>query len=222
MNFEDKIKNIQSIISKHYTEEAFGPYRKDEMYYSYYIPQYIEQDASLNKVESVLDIGCGYGTLIGFAKNEYNCEAYAVDKFLSMPEELRKELGIQYAGMDVEFDPFPFDVKFDRIIFTEILEHLRYSPVPTLIKIKNQLRDDGYLYLSTPDAESEWGRITTFYNSIDEMPNLGKRDYVNQHVYQYTAAELDKIFDEAGLKIVEKKISNPWWGRHFNLKLSKE
>ena len=84
--------------------------------------------------------------------------------------------------------------EFDIIIFTEVMEHLNFNPKPTLKKIHDLLKMNGRLYLSTPDA-SDWGRITKYYKSIEEMPNpKNVEKIIDDHIYQYKKEELHPFF----------------------------
>jgi hypothetical protein len=125
--------------------------------------------------------------------------------------------------MQMQPDEIPYDVMFGRIIFTEVFEHLKHDPVPTLVKLRDHMQDDGSMFLSTPDASS-WGRVNKFYNHIGEMkpPDPNYRADIDEHVYQYSEGELRYVLDKAGLKPVEwQLVSTPSWGRHFNLRVKK-
>src|SRR5436309_1294076 len=137
-------------------------YRREEDRYWWHVPRWLSEDAGRRKIETVLDIGCAYGTLLLFATKLTSCHASAIDfigGYLS-PAVIAKH-DIQFRVNNIELDPFPWDRRFDVIIFTEVLEHLNFCPIPTLRKIAGLLKPGGRLYLSTPDA-SAWGRVTTY------------------------------------------------------------
>ena len=92
--------------------------------------------------------------------------------------------------------------KFDLVIFTEVIEHLNFHPLPTLLKIKELMHPDSHLILSTPDAE-EWGRLTQYFNSVDEIPEFTGQDQerIYGHIYQFTREELEALFKKAGLTV---------------------
>jgi SAM-dependent methyltransferase len=195
-------------------------YRREEDRYWWHVPRWLSEDISRRKVETILDIGCAYGTLLLFGKRLSTCAAYATD-FVSgylSPAVVAKH-GIHFRVNNIELDPFPWDRRFDVILFTEVLEHLNFCAVPTLRKIAGLLNADGRLYLSTPDA-SEWGRVTTYYPSWKDMPlpseELRSR-VVDAHVWQFDDAELQEVTAEAGLEVIQFDYAPGVGGRHFNM-----
>lgn len=125
-------------------------------------------------------------------------------KYTAYPDRLFKT----YDGL-IEDPSYEIEDKFDIIVMTEVMEHFVTNPVNTLKKIKNMLKEDGYLYLSTPN----WGHLT-IYDNYRELPEwTGLNDYRNMsvgtgHVYQYSKLELFEIFEESGLEIKEYAVSD--------------
>jgi len=167
-----------------------------------------------------LDIGCAYGTLAVFCKTNLKCDTCCTDytaKYIS--RHLLNKYNIDFAVSNIELDEFPWDKKFDIILFTEVLEHLNFHPVATLRKIRNMLSDNGVLYISTPDA-SQWGRVTKYYERIADMPNpTAGIPIIDDHVYQYSVAEFRKIVHDAGFKIQKLKFAPGLINRHINAEL---
>lgn len=55
--------------------------------------------------------------------------------------------------VDIESEKFPFeDNSVDAVIFTEVLEHLFRDPAWTVSEINRVLKQDGILFLTTPNA----------------------------------------------------------------------
>jgi 2-polyprenyl-3-methyl-5-hydroxy-6-metoxy-1,4-benzoquinol methylase len=202
----------------HY-ETAYG---RDELSYWLHIPRWIDDlRAADTKVVRVLDIGCGYGTLALFAKATFDCEVYCTDftdEYLS--RALAQEHGLRFAVNNIERDDFPWDLRFDIVILTEVLEHLNYHPVPTLGKIRRLLAPQGRLFLSTPDA-AEWGRVTSHYERLCDIPDPSvPRPVVDAHVWQYNMDELLSVVHESGWTVERFAYSPGQGGRHFNLELA--
>jgi len=206
------IERIQDLIENYSSNEYYKTYRKDETSYWGNILKMMEQDTE--QVADVLDVGCAYGTLAAFAREHYKADVEAIDFKPIIDSKVITYFDIDFFIADIELTDIPVK-RYDRIIFTEVLEHLYFNPIPTLRKLRDGLKPGGKLFLSTPDAKA-WGRITKFYNSVDEMPNpqITKPD-VDEHVYQYSREELIDILLEAGL-IMTKDYSTP---RHFQLEL---
>lgn len=198
-------------------------YRDQEIYFWVHIPKWIMKDWANRKVKKCLDIGCAYGTLALYCKKLFNCEVYCtdyVDTYIS--PSLVKKYKFMFSINNIELDPFPWNDKFDVIIFTEVLEHLNFNPIPTLKKIRDLLSDNGKLYLSTPDA-SQWGKITKYYSCVNDMPPPRKGlPIIDDHIYQYCKSELLQILDVAGFKVKRFSYSPGKVARHFNLTLVKK
>jgi 2-polyprenyl-3-methyl-5-hydroxy-6-metoxy-1,4-benzoquinol methylase len=201
-------------------------YMKDEMYYSYYCLQMMYQDSLHSKPENILDIGCGFGTNSVYSKLIFkDIKTYILDIENKIPFKTLNYLGLRFDWADIEFSEIRWPFQFERIIFTEALEHLRFNPKFVLDKIYNSLSDDGFMYLSTPDACSKWGRITNYYNHIGEMGEPTTKDierFTTEHIYQYSEGELLRLLEESGFEVVEFGRSTPKWGDHLNLKVKKK
>lgn len=195
-------------------------YRNQESYTWLHIPKWMCEDSEKHKIERCLDIGCAYGTLSLFSKKVFGCQNYCidcVDKYLN--QALVQKYGFVFSRNNIELDPFPWEVTFDVIIFTEVIEHFNFSCVPTLRKIRTLLAEDGRLYLSTPDA-SRWGKITKYYSSLDEMPKPQKGlPIIDDHVYQFDKEELFGVLEAAGFTVDRFDYSPGVVNRHFNLAL---
>lgn len=223
--WQREVVKAQNEISEYCTDEDYEIYRTDEhWYWERCAAMMCFQKRDKVNVNNVLDIGCGYGTLAVMAKNLFDAEVYALDYKKRIPDEILRDKKIHFIEKDIELDEIPFrwPMVFDIIIFTEILEHLYFNPLETLIKLKRMLSRYGIIYLSTPDA-AQWGRVTKWYTHVGQMPKIDSyKPDIDEHVYQWSEGELMRLFDEAGLKVEEMHFSSPpFWGRHFNLKLSK-
>jgi hypothetical protein len=98
--------------------------------------------------------------------------------------------------------------------------------VPTLKKLRSLCAHGGKIYLSTPDAAAEgWGRTTKYYASLEEIPPAPGppgAPVIDDHVWQYSRDELERIFAEAGLKVQRLAYSPGATGlnsQHFNMTL---
>jgi SAM-dependent methyltransferase len=122
------------------------------------------------------------------------------------PHGLFRELGIDFRRADIEREPIPFARRFDAVVLTEVIEHWNFQPVPTLRKVAAALRPGGALILSTPDADSAWGRTTKHYPDLAALPQPGQavgqaEAWIDDHVWQYSRAELVGVLEEAGFAV---------------------
>ncbi len=168
-----------------------------------------------------LDIGPAYGTLALFAKKFLGSDVYCVDFLPLLSAQLADKYDIKLLTANMELDDCYSGDRFDFIVFTEVLEHFNFHPVPTMKKIRKLLKDDGRLYLSTPDAK-QWGR-TKYYKDYKDMPmpQSGK-EIIDDHIYQFDWKELTDIFHESGFT-VERTAYAPGPGskRHVNVCLKR-
>jgi 2-polyprenyl-3-methyl-5-hydroxy-6-metoxy-1,4-benzoquinol methylase len=193
-------------------------YRGQEISFWLNIPRWIYENRTITHVERGLDIGCAYGTLALFCKRLFDCEIYCLDMMTSKQiESLTKKNGMSFTVNNIELDPFPWNLKFDLITFTEVLEHLNFNPAPTLLKIRDHLTDNGRLYLSTPDA-AQWGRIRGGHSSWKDIPNPKKGlPLTGGHMYQYCKDELFHVVGEVGLDVEKFDYAPGFGARHLNV-----
>jgi SAM-dependent methyltransferase len=201
-------------------------YRDKEMYCWLPIPEWIQEDGSRGPEHKTLDIGYGYGTLAAYCQKVLGGQVYCIDHvpFYYFTDKLIQRYGFQLAVCNMELDPFPWDVRFDTILFTEVLEHFNFHPLPTLRKIRGLLSEGGRAYLSTPDA-SAWGRVTKYYGRLEEIPQPGTvrpEKFIDDHVYQYSEDELMGLVESAGFTVTRRAHAPGFPGtncRHFALTL---
>jgi SAM-dependent methyltransferase len=197
-------------------------YRAAERAYWSLIPEWMREAALQTTPRSCLDVGCAYGTLLLYAQRLTRCEIYGLD-FLDcyLSPALIDAANIRFAVGNIELDPLPWAHRFDWIIFTEVLEHLNFQPVPTLLKLSAALTEGGRLYLSTPDA-AHWGSTFKYYRHFADIPwpdaSL-RAGIIDDHVWQYSADELHDIIRAAGLRIIRTGYSPGIGARHFNVVL---
>lgn len=145
----------------------------------------------------VLDIGCGAGTLDLFLADR-GISVLGIDisnKAVRTAEENAKFLDLQKLAKFRVLD-FPKDLpngKFDFIICSEVLEHLKDDGL-AVKQIKNLLKDKGRVLVTTPSTNSVWNKLR-FTKRHDETAG---------HVRRYTHGELEKLFVNEKLKVIYK------------------
>jgi len=198
-------------------------YRSSELFYWTHIPKWMfEEKKKGTQFNTILDIGCAYGTLALYAKKLFNVQQlYAIDFMKYISDELVDMYQFNYLINNFERDQFPWNIKYDLIIFTEVFEHLNFNGLFTLKKIHSLLSDKGSVYLSTPDA-LYWGRVTKYYVDYNDIPYpIPNAPVIDDHVYQYNLYEIFDLITKAGFKIDILDYAPGWAARHFNIKLVK-
>ncbi|OGR44981.1 MAG: hypothetical protein A2X35_06185 [Elusimicrobia bacterium GWA2_61_42] len=100
----------------------------------------------------VLDVGCGYGELLGAAAKVFpGAEFYGVD--FSPDRVIAASLSnVKTLKVDIEAERLPFpDNFFDAVFCTEVLEHLR-APAGCLGEIRRVVKKSGKVVFSVPNA----------------------------------------------------------------------
>jgi 2-polyprenyl-3-methyl-5-hydroxy-6-metoxy-1,4-benzoquinol methylase len=111
---------------------------------------------------------------------------------------------------DLAASPLPFSSEsFDVIVFTEVLEHLNFNPLPLLSEFHRILRPKGVVYLTTPNLVSASNRMlmikgTSFMNPVEHLrwnlkPATGMS--VGLHWREWTKEELVELFSESGFAL---------------------
>jgi len=152
------------------------------------------------KPKDVLEVGCAYGTLSYLLKKS-GIDVKATDiEVLHNPKFFKKHK-IDYSELNVETDEID---KQDCIIFTEVMEHLSYNPLPVLKKMKRALRKRGFIILSVPAREYDFPRehIGKWLNHINwrQIPNFKKYKQTDANNHYYYLWELLDLFKEAELR----------------------
>jgi SAM-dependent methyltransferase len=194
-------------------------YRPTETGYWASLPEWMRMDARSHHAARVLDIGCGYGTLLALAAEIYTAEPHCMDVKRYLPE-FGKARGFHFTAGNIQMDPIPAPRKFDVILMTEVLEHFNFDPLPTLRKIHDALAQDGVFFLTTPDA-AEWGRQTKYYQRFQDLPPANASSpFVDDHIWIYNKTELFDLLQKAGFRVTKLAYSGAGH-RHFNLALAR-
>ncbi len=108
----------------------------------------------------------------------------------------------EYANHNIETDNIPFKKKFDVILFCEVLEHLTNDPMLALLRIKDSLKQDGILILTTPNVNrlENISRMISGSNIYDPYSGYG---IYGRHNREYNKHELFILLSHCGFEIEE-------------------
>jgi SAM-dependent methyltransferase len=106
--------------------------------------------------------------------------------------------------IDVERQRFPYDDDmFHLVTCFDVLEHLKFSPIPMMKEIKRVLRADGFLVLTTPNINSARSIIKILCGwSPQECPLFhDSLAYGVIHPKEYTLEEIRDVFTSLGFDL---------------------
>ena len=143
--------------------------------------------ASARPIHRYLEIGCGLGFGLDFARHSFGWEVRGIDpspladqgrKIFGLPIEHRYFTGIEAGG-----------ATYDAIAAVEVLEHID-SPNDFLSALRANLSPDGILMLSTPNAD--------YIEFAVEKPGLLSVLTPGHHAVLYTAGSIKLALKNAG------------------------
>lgn len=172
-----------------------------------------------SKDVKLLDVGPGVGTMTLSLKKLMDIDVTWLvypqvkeDMWLELESEAteqnKKKYNIKTMEGFLELDDFSqMNNQYDVIVFTQVMEHLIYNPVNTINKLKNMLKEDGYLYIAVP------GKIKRYHvEHYSEMPypnelsskEQEERSMINEmhHFREYSKEEALEVFEEVGLECI--------------------
>jgi 2-polyprenyl-3-methyl-5-hydroxy-6-metoxy-1,4-benzoquinol methylase len=185
---EDNVKRLgdEKVVGSYYLE--FG--RRLEVLRL--VEKYCEPGATL------LDLGAQpFIMSCALKRMGYNVVAIDVEPepYLSIAESC----GVDVVKCDLERGELKV-ADADCAVFTEVLEHLHYYYVPSVLeKINRALKRKGYLILTTPNIASLFRRLKLL---------LGKQPIYRHHVREYTMEEVLELIKGAGFDVVESYYSH--------------
>lgn len=151
--------------------------------------------------KTMLDIGCGVGTLTkalaGAFEKVVGIDGSALK--LRKAKEKNNLNNIVYKQSLIEdFNP---NMQFDFIVSTNVLEHVADTAI-FLAKVKQLLADGGIVVMTVPNAVSLHKRIGRHMGMIDDFYRLTPADLEKGHKRIYDMAGLENEFRNAGFTIV--------------------
>lgn len=143
------------------------------------------------KSSRILDVGCGYGTLIQRLEGSgHDCYGVEPD-----PAAVRvaQEHGLNVKKGVAESIPYPGG-HFDVVILTEVIEHLR-RPEKAVAEVNRVLKKGGLVIITTPNVMSLWLVIERLWDWYAEL------DYHHEHFNYFSPRSLPHMLERGGFRI---------------------
>jgi len=194
LEFDNFLYGLEGRASVEYGDGVHSKHRHMK-YHDFFVD-------NIKKDDNVLDIGCGYGALAHSIATKSNCKKiYAIDINQSNIEKAKSK----FTHDKVEFiygdaTKAKFDDKFDVVVLSNVLEHLK-DRSEFLKSIKNNVNPDRFL-IRVPMYERDW-RVPL----KDELGIDYRLD--KTHEIEYTTEIFETEIKDAGL-IIQSTIYK--WG----------
>jgi cyclopropane-fatty-acyl-phospholipid synthase len=165
--------------------------------------------------ERLLDIGCGWGSLVLWAAERFGVEAYGVT--LSAAQAAWAQAAIRRAGLEgrarvdhLDYRDLPADVRFDKIAAVGVIEHVGIANYPSYFARVHELLAPGGLFLNHGIThEKHWrrGSQTEFLERY-VFPN-GELDNVS-HIVDVLEQARFEILDVEALRAHYARTTRQW------------
>lgn len=198
---------------RHLVEDDREPFR-DTLYFNNHIRRFrllVDLVLSIRKKPaSVLEVGGAHlhlSALLSMAG--FSVSASDVPDFVHHPRYAARarQLDIDHRILDLaDLDQSPYvEQSFDIIIFSEILEHLNFSPLPAFLWMNRLLKPDGAVIISTPNAFNR--QMMEDYSALRATPFEPVERFVHKPSYclhhrLYTHREIAYLCEGSGLSVV--------------------
>jgi 2-polyprenyl-3-methyl-5-hydroxy-6-metoxy-1,4-benzoquinol methylase len=171
----------------------------------------------ISSTSNILDVGCGAGDNARRIKDLYpECHLYGITYSLeeaSMASKYMKECWTFDLDKNLEREK-PIELlskKFDTIIFSHILEHLRW-PDDTISYFTNFLEIGGSIIIAVPNVLN-WRTRLLFLTGKFEYEKTGTMDDTHLRFFTYYTADKYLLSKTNNLKVIEKIVTGsvPLW-----------
>jgi len=182
----------------------------------YRIREIVELVCRLSPSKRILDIGIGYGFYDIVLKENFRLDVTGMEVEENIPVYclLPQSHGISIIPGRLCKTPCSIpDNTFDVVILSEVIEHLRISPLRALLEINRILKPNGLLLLTTPNIAnlSNVLKLLVGSNVVEMFPDddseLTHITDSMTHIREYTMKELKTLMNRAGYKIIKSKYS---------------
>ncbi|MBN1457440.1 MAG: class I SAM-dependent methyltransferase [Sedimentisphaerales bacterium] len=213
-----RIGQLYSSSSEDYRERVIDKDHVTKYFYTSYhrTKEIVKLISRFSKDDRILDIGIGYGFYDIILKEAFGFDVSGteVEENIASYCKLPQSFGIniirgELSDTGVLAEPESYDLA----VFSEVIEHLRISPMKALLEIKNILKPGGRLILTTPNIAGLTNilKLSTGRNIIEQFPDDDSGlDHVTDklvHIREYTMDELKNLVKRAGFTVESAKFS---------------
>lgn len=145
--------------------------------------------------DSVLEIGCGTGTILALLPATRKCGVDISDTAISYATKK----GIEGYVVNIDEDDLPFhDKEFKAVICIEVLEHL-FDPIHALAEANRVLVDGGRLVVTIPNIGYYQYRLLHLSGKFTDFHGNGL--ILDEHIRFYTQESMTRIIEVCGFTV---------------------
>jgi len=195
LQFQSPRLSFDELAEKIYTSD-YCPGHEESASDKAYERQISNFEKLIGKKGSVLDVGCGNGSFLQFAK-ESSWETFGADIRLS-PETANLTCPLWEGRLpEIDFG----EAKFDVIRFNHVLEHLQ-NPLIELARCRDLLNPGGIVFVGVPNLAGVSPRIKSLQSRLG-LKNKRWRHYAaTHHLYFFTPSTLRSMIERAGFAVL--------------------
>jgi len=194
LQFQSPRLSFDDLANKVYTED-YCPGHEESANETAYARQLRNFESLADKKGSVLDVGCGNGSFLEFAKQN-GWETFGADIRLS-PETANLTCPLFEGRLpEINFGGRKFDV----IRFNHVLEHLQ-NPLVELARCRELLNPGGIVFVGVPNLGGVSPKIKNFQSRLGLKKKLWRHYAATHHLYFFTPSTLFKLIEKAGFSV---------------------
>ena len=156
----------------------------------------------VGKNKSVLEIGCGPGSISKVLAKKNGCKVVGLEIDQSAIDKAAAHC-VSVLKVDLNSTDWPFlldnSAKFDVVVAADVLEHL-HNPWKSLQQMSTFIGPDGYMVISLPHV-GHASVMACILNGDFEYRNWGLLD--RTHIRFFCLKNVEHLVAQAGLKIIE-------------------
>ncbi|UCE39233.1 MAG: class I SAM-dependent methyltransferase [Thermoplasmata archaeon] len=159
---------------------------------------------SKKKYKVVAEMGCGIGVVLDIVANELGA-THKIGLEISKEALLKaRQLDPQMSCIQADVMKSPIkDHSLDLVILSDILEHLQ-NPAEFLTNTSNLTK---YMAMNIPIEKSLFPKLFEKLAGLENQIESGK--HKAGHLFEWTKKEVEKLLDDANLKIIRSMLIRP-------------
>jgi len=196
----DSVDARQNQVARNLLNDIARNYSEDEGFEQVLMKYKITAISSFVSGESMLDIGCGVGTLTRALSPAFKMVVGIDGADMKISKARKHNAGPNITYTACLFEEFMPAAPFDFIVSTNVLEHVD-DAVAFLKRVKTWLSPGGLVVMTVPNAMGLHKRIGKAMGLISDFYALSAADLQKGHKRVYDSQRLRNDFTSAGYRV---------------------